>query len=58
MAYIIKLVIFLVYYSLISMFTLHIAVYYYNMGNVNECRTALVKNLIKESFYEKRKKSN
>ena len=30
-AYIIKLVIFLVYYSLISMFTLHIAVYYYNI---------------------------
>ena len=27
-------------------------------GNVNECCTALVKNLIKESFYEKRKKSN
>ena len=27
-------------------------------GNVNECRTALVKNLIKESFYGKRKKSN
>ena len=27
-------------------------------GNVNECHTALVKNLIKESFYEKRKKSN
>ena len=26
------------------------------MGNVNECHTALVKNLIKESFYEKRKK--
>ena len=26
------------------------------MGNVNECRTALVKNLIKESFYGKRKK--
>ena len=26
------------------------------MGNVNECRTALVKNLIKESFYRKRKK--
>ena len=25
-------------------------------GNVNECRTVLVKNLIKESFYEKRKK--
>ena len=28
------------------------------LGNVNECRTALVKNLIKESFYRKRKKSN
>ena len=28
------------------------------MGNVNECRTTLVKNLIKESFYGKRKKSN
>ena len=28
------------------------------MGNVNECRTVLVKNLIKESFYGKRKKSN
>ena len=27
-------------------------------GNVNECCTALVKNLIKESFYGKRKKSN
>ena len=26
------------------------------MGNVNECRTDLVKNLIKESFYGKRKK--
>ena len=26
------------------------------MGNVNECRTALVKNLIKEIFYGKRKK--
>ena len=26
------------------------------MGNVNECRTALVKNLIKENFYGKRKK--
>ena len=26
------------------------------MGNVNECRTVLVKNLIKESFYGKRKK--
>ena len=25
-------------------------------GNVNECRTVLVKNLIKESFYGKRKK--
>ena len=25
-------------------------------GNVNECCTALIKNLIKESFYEKRKK--
>ena len=29
---------------------------YLNKGNVNECRTALVKNLIKESFYGKRKK--
>ena len=29
-----------------------------NKGNVNECRTVLVKNLIKESFYGKRKKSN
>ena len=28
------------------------------MGNVNEYRTTLVKNLIKESFYGKRKKSN
>ena len=28
------------------------------MENVNECRTVLVKNLIKESFYGKRKKSN
>ena len=28
----------------------------YKKGNVNECRTALVKNLIKESFYGKRKK--
>ena len=27
-----------------------------NKGNVNECCTALVRNLIKESFYEKRKK--
>ena len=27
-------------------------------GNVNECRIVLVKNLIKESFYGKRKKSN
>ena len=26
------------------------------MENVNECRTALVKNLIKESFYGKKKK--
>ena len=26
------------------------------MGKVNECRTVLVKNLIKEIFYEKRKK--
>ena len=26
-------------------------------GNVNECRTTLVKNLIKESFYGKRKKA-
>ena len=26
--------------------------------NVNECRTVFVKNLIKESFYGKRKKSN
>ena len=26
------------------------------MRNVNECCTVLVKNLIKESFYEKRKK--
>ena len=31
-------------------------IYIYIMGNVNECRTALVKNLIKESFYGKRKK--
>ena len=29
-----------------------------NKGNVNECRTALVKNIIKESFYGKKKKSN
>ena len=29
---------------------------YFFLGNVNECRTALVKNLIKESFYGKRKK--
>ena len=28
-----------------------------NLGNVNECRTVLVKNLIKESFYGKRKKT-
>ena len=27
------------------------------MENVNECRTVLVKNLIKESFYGKRKKT-
>ena len=27
-----------------------------NMGNVNECHTVIVKNLIKESFYRKRKK--
>ena len=27
------------------------------MGNVNECRTTLVKNLIKESFYGKKKKT-
>ena len=27
------------------------------MGNINECRTALVKNLIKENFYRKRKKA-
>ena len=27
-------------------------------GNVNEYRTVLVKNLIKKSFYGKRKKSN
>ena len=27
------------------------------MENVNECRTALVKNLIKESFYGKKKKT-
>ena len=26
------------------------------MGHVNECRKALVKNPIKESFYRKRKK--
>ena len=26
------------------------------MKNVNECRTVLVKNLIKESFYGKKKK--
>ena len=31
---------------------------YIYIGNVNECCTALVKNLIKESFYGKRKKSN
>ena len=30
----------------------------YYKGNVNECCIALVKNLIKESFYGKRKKSN
>ena len=29
---------------------------YFFLGNVNECGTALVKNLIKESFYGKRKK--
>ena len=29
---------------------------YFFLGNVNECRTVLVKNLIKESFYGKRKK--
>ena len=28
------------------------------MENVNECHTALVKNLIKESFYEKKKKKS
>ena len=28
------------------------------LGNVNECRTVLVKNLIKESFYGKRKKKS
>ena len=27
------------------------------VGNVNECRIILVKNLIKESFYGKRKKT-
>ena len=27
------------------------------VGNVNECRIVLVKNLIKESFYGKRKKT-
>ena len=26
-------------------------------GNINECRTVLVKNLIKERFYRKRKKT-
>ena len=26
------------------------------MENVNKCRTVLIKNLIKEIFYEKRKK--
>ena len=35
----------------------YIYIYIY-IGNVNECCTALVKNLIKESFYGKRKKSN
>ena len=29
---------------------------FYYQGNVNECRMTLVKNLIKESFYGKRKK--
>ena len=29
---------------------------YIRKGNVNECHTTLVKNLIKESFYGKRKK--
>ena len=28
------------------------------MGNVNECRTILIKNLIKESFYRKKKTIN
>ena len=28
------------------------------MRNVNECRTALVKNIIKESFYGKKKAIN
>ena len=28
-----------------------------NMKNVNECRMALVKNVIKKFFYEKRKKN-
>ena len=38
---------------------LYIYIYIYRKkGNVNECCTALVKNLIKESFYGKRKKSN
>ena len=31
---------------------------YLILGNVKECCTVLVKNLIKESFYGKRKKSN
>ena len=28
------------------------------MENINECRTVLIKNLIKESFYRKKKKIN
>ena len=32
--------------------------YIFKKGNVNECYTALVKNLIKKSFYGKRKKSH
>ena len=33
-----------------------LVIYIYNKENVNECCTTLVKNLIKESFYGKRKK--
>ena len=35
-----------------------LAFYFIFLGNVNECCTVLVKNLIKESIYGKRKKNN